>query len=453
MAGGLIVLIALFSLRRPLHPVVAAGSENGLGPAERGKIDGLKRPGARSRRSGPAVRPASTAEEIVATKVSQFARDRRQILYTLARRKQMDVPGDVERFFDAVERGHWEEIEASFKLLSGTAPDSSRPPGVQELWSVILDTFGAAEQAHLLPAQKLLDYGHAVLDSLRPGMVYVGGTDPGRWVPELLNDTSDGERHIVITQNGLADKSYQEYVDLLYGGQLATFTEEESARAFQDYVADARKRLEHDQQFPDEPKQVRPGETVSMVDGRAQVSGQVAVMAINEKLLQTLLEKNPSFEFALQESFPLKGTYPEAAPLGPIMELRAQDRQDNFPAEQAAQSVDYWRATTQRLLSDPEATTSPETLKTYSHDVTAQANLLAAHNYTAEAEQAYRLSSQLWPGNPEPVRGIAEILSLTGRPDEARRLVENFGRTYPDQRAALEALAAQWRIVGPPAAR
>jgi hypothetical protein len=38
-----------------------------------------------------------------------------------------------------------------------------------------------------------------------PGMVYVGGDDNGRWVPELINDTSDGEHHIVITQNCLAD--------------------------------------------------------------------------------------------------------------------------------------------------------------------------------------------------------------------------------------------------------
>src|SRR5260221_5349734 len=48
------------------------------------------------------------------------------------------------------------------------------------------------------------------------GMVYVGGTDNGRWIPELLNDTSDGERHIVVTQNGLADGGYMDWLSLLY---------------------------------------------------------------------------------------------------------------------------------------------------------------------------------------------------------------------------------------------
>ena len=66
------------------------------------------------------------------------------------------------------------------------------------------------------------------------------------------------------------------------------------------------------------------------------------------------------------------------------------------------------------------------------------ANLLAAHNYTAEAEQAYRLSSQLWPGNPEPVGGLAAILARAGRAAEARQMLDDFARDYPDQRPAIE---------------
>src|SRR5206468_7992143 len=118
------------------------------------------------------------------------------------------------------------------------------------------------------------------------GMVYVGGTDPGRFIPTLLNETSDGERHIVLTQNALADNTYLEYANFLYGDRLATLSKEDSQRAFQEYLTDAQKRLTHDQQFPNEPKQVRPGEDIQMVDNRLQVSGQIAVMAINEKLLQ-----------------------------------------------------------------------------------------------------------------------------------------------------------------------
>jgi hypothetical protein len=34
-----------------------------------------------------------------------------------------------------------------------------------------------------------------------------------------------------------------------------------------------------------------------------QVTGMAGVMAINEKLLQALLEKNPDLSFAMQEAF------------------------------------------------------------------------------------------------------------------------------------------------------
>jgi hypothetical protein len=147
-----------------------------------------------------------TPEEIVAGKLARFARSRRQLAYALAKRHGIEMPEDVKRFFDAVEAGNWDEIQARFKGINGgdfsASHGGGRPPGVNDLWSAIIDAYGVAEQVHLWPAQRLLDYGNAVLDSLRPGMVYVGGTDNGRWVPELLNDTGDSENHIIVTDPG-----------------------------------------------------------------------------------------------------------------------------------------------------------------------------------------------------------------------------------------------------------
>jgi len=440
------VLIVLFlrrdqnnSAERSNSPHLAA-SENASGSAstprsgdrESNRFTGIETDAA----------PVTTAQEIVAGKLVKFGRSRREFADALARRHGVEVPDAVKLFFDAVESGNWDEIDARFKLINGGDSSAShgadRPPGVNELWCAIIDAYGVAEQVHEWPAEKLLEYGNAVLGSLRPGMVYVGGTDNGRWIPELLNDTSDGDRHIVVTQNGLADGKYLEYASELYGDRLVTLTQEDSQRIFQEYITDAQRRLQHDEQFPDEPKQVRPGENLKMQDGHMQVTGMVGVMAINEKLLQALMEKNPDLSFAVQESYPMKGMYADALPLGPLMELRAQDAQNTFTAERAAQSLDYWRTAAQNVLADPEATGSAAALKSYSHDATSTANLLAAHNYTAEAEQAYRLSNQLWPGNPEPVGGLAAILARAGRAAEARQMLDDFARNYPDQRPAIE---------------
>jgi hypothetical protein len=371
----------------------------------------------------------------------------------LARKHKVTVSDDVKAFFAAVETGNWDAIDAAYKKINGG--DSSaghaegRPPELQYLWPAIVDAYGAAEQVHEWPAQKLLDYGNGVLGSLRPGMVYVGGTDNGRWIPELLNHTSDGERHVILTQNALADGTYLDYLRLQYDDRLTNLTADDSQRAFQEYLTDPQKRLEHDTKFPDEPKQVRPGEDIRVIDNRTQVSGQVAVMSINEKLLQALMAKNPDTRFALQESYPLKGTYADALPLGPLMELQAKGEQNTFTADRASQWLDYWRNTAQQVLSDPEASTAPSALKSYSHDTVAAANLLAEHKFTGEAEQAYRLAAQLWPENPESVSGLADLLLSTGREQEARRLLEDFTRQNPEKGKELERTSAAFRFIGP----
>lgn len=69
----------------------------------------------------------------------------------------------------------------------------------------------------------------------------------------------------------------------------------------------------------------------------------------------------------------------------------------------ADQVLNYWRAQAQQLLSDPDAPEGSDPRKTYSKMVSSQANLLADHNFTADAEQAYRLAAQLEPSSPEPV--------------------------------------------------
>lgn len=449
------VLILLLGLRQVRHSNESARntiSANTTGAQASPDSSGIER-----KRWGlprPSTGPELSAEATVAGKLLQFTRSRRELARAMAKRKGVEMPREVERFFDALESGNWAEIDSQFAVLSkmcrqyenSTTPDS---PKLDPVWHAVLDAYGVAEQVHEWPAQKLLDYGNAILDSLRPGMVYVGGTDNGRWIPELLNETSGREPHVIVTQNALADGRYVEYMQTLYGDHLATLTEEDSKRAFGDYVSDAERRLKHDQEFPDEPKQIRHGEEVEMIDGKVHVGGQIAVMSINEKLLQALMAKNPDLNFAIQESTPLLGTYAGALPLGPLMELGAQNAQNAFTAERAAQSLDYWRNAAQGIFSDPEAIGSTYALKSYSHDTVAAANLLAAHHFTAEAEEAYHIAAQLWPGNAESVAGLAGILLRDGREAEARQLIQDFNLKHPDQREDLERISAAVRSIGP----
>lgn len=448
---ALVILIALFVAsrhRRALRtdsPVTAIQTNDG----QHELVSIRSNPASWKHAARSASAAPATAEEIVTAKLKQFARSRRDVMCAMAKQKNMTVPDVVERFFDAVESGGWTEIKIAFDAINGGEANAGfgerRLPEVKQLWAPIVDAYGVAEQVHLWPAQKLLDYGNAVLGSLRPGMVYVGGTDEGRWVPTLLNETSDGEHHIVLTQNALADGTYLDYLRFLYADHFNPLSNEDSQHAFGDYMTDAQKRLAHDQQFPDEPKQVRPNESIQIVDGHTTVSGVVAVMDVNERLLRALMDKNPELSFALQESFPLKGTYDSAAPLGPIMELRAQD-QNSFTAERAADSVNYWRSVADQLRTSPDDSSEQAASKSYSKLAVGQANLLAERGFAESAEQTYRIALGIVPSNTDAVIGLADLLERNGRADDAQGLLDQFAREHPKEFAGVKRSRAQGSI-------
>jgi hypothetical protein len=340
---------------------------------------------------------------------------------------EIKVPPEYEKFFDVAETGDWDQLHRAFESLFANRENWTKEMAL--LSPLIRETYGVNEVAHDWPAQQLLDYGQTVLSSLRPEMIYVGGTDPGRFIPTLCNETSDADHHVVLTQNAFADSSYLDYIRFLYSDQLNIASAEDSQRAFQDYIADATRRLAHDQQFPNEPKQIRPGENVRNSDGRVEVSGDVAVMAVNERILQAIMEKNPNAAFALEESFALKSTYADATVLGPLMELRAQN---SLTPEVATESAAYWNGIAQRLPSSPSDPSVENVLKAYSKMAAAQAALLLDHNYPAQAEANFQVANQLWPSSPEAVYGYTELLVSQGRVNDAINVALNATKAAPN---------------------
>jgi hypothetical protein len=371
--------------------------------------------------------PGIPAEQIVAGKLARFVKTRREIVRALARRDQVPVPALVEQYFDNVEAGRGEEALAVYEDLNEL---HGSPAGneLRTFWRAIAETQGTVQQVQTWPAQKLLDYGTVILGALRPGMVYLGGTDSGCFIPLMLNETGDGEQHIMLTQNALADRSYLDYFSSVYGTQLRMPAAEDSERALADYMADAQKRLLHDQSSPNEPKQVLPGENISMQDGK--LSG-VSGMLVNERLLQRLMQLNPGFSFALQESFPFKSTYAWAAPLGPVMELQAAD-QNALTADTAAQTVAFWQNTIDQLMADPEAVGSITALNAYAKMMVGQASLLMSHNFSSDSEQTLRLAEQLAPGNPEVVFSYVQFLTQENRFPDALRVAASALRAAPE---------------------
>jgi hypothetical protein len=182
-----------------------------------------------------------------------------------------------------------------------------------------------------------------IINSIPPGSIYFGGTDPGRGLPTAFEKSSiDGDPFYCLTQNALADGTYLDYLQAMYGGKIYTATHDDSQRCFNYYLNDASRRLQHDQQFPDEPKQLKPAEDVRQVGTNVEAFGQVSVMSINALIAKVIFDHNPDREFYVEESFPLDGMYPHLEPHGLIMKLNRQPLAE-LPQDVLASDRDYWR--------------------------------------------------------------------------------------------------------------
>jgi hypothetical protein len=147
----------------------------------------------------------------------------------------------------------------------------------------------------------------------------------------------------VLTQNALADSTYLDYLRGMYGAKIYTPTDEDSKKCFQDYKEDAQRRMQS--------HQLVPGENVKMVDGKIQVSGQVAVMQINGLMVKLILDKNPGREFYIEESFPFDWLYPHLDPHGLIFKINHQPL-PGLSGEIVGQDHDYWRSLVRPMIGD-----------------------------------------------------------------------------------------------------
>lgn len=117
----------------------------------------------------------------------------------------------------------------------------------------------------------------------------------------------------------------------------------DSQNCFSEYISEAQRRLQ--------AGQLKPGEDVKIVGGKVQVSGQVAVMAINGLLTKVMFDKNPNHEFYVEESFPLDWMYPHLTPFGIIMKINRQPL-PTFTEDIFERDHEFWSQYSERLIGN-----------------------------------------------------------------------------------------------------
>jgi tetratricopeptide (TPR) repeat protein len=186
---------------------------------------------------------------------------------------------------------------------------------------------------------------------LESGLIY--DTNRFAGVPLLPTTQSfiaqNPKSHTRIRLNRLLlEEAYPKEIAKSIGGvypdrEIITPTPEDSQKCFSEYLDDVQKRMQNNQ--------LRPGEDVRVVGGKVQVTGQVAVMAINALLTKVIFDKNPDHEFYVEESFPLQWMYPYLTPYGIIMKINRQPLND-LTEEILQRDHQFWSEYSERLVGN-----------------------------------------------------------------------------------------------------
>ncbi|MEY2410264.1 MAG: hypothetical protein QOF48_2934 [Verrucomicrobiota bacterium] len=273
----------------------------------------------------------------------RLVKDKRALEERIAKKHRLQVPSQVWDFFTAAERGDWTATSNLFlSLKAGLRPPSGEAWLPTPFWSAILDTYGLYEKVAEWSPHFLNLISTGIAKSIPSGSMYFGGSDTGRFGPMLESAShSEGRPFFTLSQSALSNEAYLEYLRDMYGGSIYIPGTNEAQQCVAQYTEDAGRRWKHDQQFPLEPRQLRPGEGVQMVDGNIKVEGHVGVMGMNSLLAKAIFDKNPRREFYYVESFPLDWVYPHLTPHQFIFKVNRQP-----PAEISAATMradrDFW---------------------------------------------------------------------------------------------------------------
>lgn len=351
-----------------------------------------------------------------------YARARYADMVEIAGRNEASIPQGYERIMEAILDGDFTVAKARWNQYSERDNEN-----YYALWQPMLEAYGFLEQAHMWTPELLTRYADDILSSIPDGSIYFGGTDPGRFVISAYRDLADAPDIFVITQNALADQTYQAHMRERHGRRIRLPSPDESNRAFQQYVEDVR------------AGRIPPGAEVSVQDGRVSVHGVAGVMMINGILARMIFDANKDqHEFYVEESYVIHWMYPHLEPHGLIMRLHPEPVE--FTPAMLKRDHAFWEARTRDLLDDPLFRENETARKTYSKLRSAIAGLYASRELYDDAERAFRQAIDLCPESPEAGFRLADLYITQHRYPDARAVIEAFYERVPSETRARDYL-------------
>ena len=249
------------------------------------------------------------------------------------------MPSEFHAFFALAARGDWLAVSNAFMELW----KDSRQYGTA--WQAIVETFGALEAFGAGDEKYSLLFGTNTIASIPAGSIYFGGTDPGLFIIAALQKSQvRAEPFFTLTQGGLPDAGYLEYLRDMYGEKIYTPTDQDLKKTLHDYSEDAAQRRSKNQ--------LKPGEDVTVgADGKVQIRSQVARIQVKGLMAKIIFDRNPDREFFFEESVPFDWMSPYLEPNGLIFKINRQPL-PGLSEKIVEDNHAYWRSFVRPMIGD-----------------------------------------------------------------------------------------------------
>ena len=184
---------------------------------------------------------------------------------------------EFQRFFDVATSGDWQAVTNMYEAFKQRHPQYNHPHRHADVglrtssWGPVLEICLAYDQVvRCEPAYTQMAVDD-IINSIPPGGIYFGGTDPGRGLPTAFSKShADADPFYTLTQNALADGTYLGYLHKTYGDQrewLGSWAEacraDNSLQILNANYAEAAQRLETLELNQDDPQWKAADQTVS----------------------------------------------------------------------------------------------------------------------------------------------------------------------------------------------
>jgi hypothetical protein len=224
-------------------------------------------------------------------RVPRYFVTKEQEARSLAKQLNLQVEPEVWEYFAAGAKGDCVEADRLFNRIIRKWRDEQKGSAIS---GPLFDAELACECFTSMESKFAESFAHDIIDSIPRGSIYFGGTDPGRGlITAFVKSLPEAKPFFVLSQNPLGSKPYLDYVRAMYGGRLHIPSTADWQRAFDDYAAAAKARLDTDK--------LKPGENVEEDEGgKLRPVGNVAWMEVNALLAKMIFDRNPRHEFYIE---------------------------------------------------------------------------------------------------------------------------------------------------------